>query len=307
MLTINLQPNKKIFFASDFHFGTPTYKRTHEGNPNGVRTRSSEREDKVIRWLESIRNEAQVIFLVGDIFDFWFEYKTAIPKGFVRFQGKIAELTDAGIEIIFFTGNHDMWMFDYFETELGVKIYRNPQDLQINFQQNHVKTTPNPSLKGGELNAPLLPKASILLGLGVVTNILIGHGDGLGAGDYTYKFLKKIFSNKFFQFIFKIVHPDIGIGIASLWSRKSRSQNDNKTSNNDKQFLGEDEWLWQYCKEIEATKHYDFYVFGHRHLPLDLPVLETSRYINLGEWLNYSTFAIFDGEKLSLEIFEKTD
>jgi UDP-2,3-diacylglucosamine hydrolase len=287
MLTINLQPNKKIFFASDFHFGTPTYKRTHEGNPKGVKgmpTRSSEREDKVIRWLESIRNEAQVIFLVGDIFDFWFEYKTAIPKGFVRFQGKIAELTDAGIEIIFFTGNHDMWMFDYFETELGVKIYRNPQDLQINY-------------------APLLPKE----GLGVVTNILIGHGDGLGAGDYTYKFLKKIFSNKFFQFIFKIVHPDIGIGIASLWSRKSRSQNDNKTSNNDKQFLGEDEWLWQYCKEIEVTKHYDFYVFGHRHLPLDLPVLETSRYINLGEWLNYATFAVFDGEKLSLEIFEKKD
>ncbi len=293
MLTINLQPNKKIFFASDFHFGTPTYKRTHEDAP----TRSSKREDKVIRWLESIRSEAQVIFLIGDIFDFWFEYKTAIPKGFVRFQGKIAELTDAGIEIIFFTGNHDMWMFDYFETELGVKIYRNPQDLQINFQQNTEQTTP-------------LATAS-----GVVTNILIGHGDGLGAGDYTYKFLKKIFSNKFFQFIFKIVHPDIGIGIASLWSRKSRSQNDNKTSNNarrnDKQFLGDDEWLWQYCKEIEATKHYDFYIFGHRHLPLDLPVLghsvNTSRYINLGEWLNYATFAVFDGQKLSLEIFEKTD
>lgn len=284
MLTINLQPNKKIFFASDFHLGTPTYKRTHEGTP----TRSSEREDKVIRWLESIKKEAQVIFLVGDIFDFWFEYKTAIPKGFVRFQGKIAELTDAGIEIIFFTGNHDMWMFDYFETELGIKIYRNPQDLQIN-------------------NAPLLPKEGLAVASEVVTNILIGHGDGLGAGDYTYKFLKKIFSNKFFQFIFKIFHPDIGIGIASLWSRKSRSQNDNKTSNNDKKFLGDGEWLWQYCKEIEATKHYNFYIFGHRHLPLDLPVLETSRYINLGEWLNYHTFAVFDGQKLSLEIFEKAD
>ena len=291
MLTINLQPNKKIFFASDFHLGTPTYKRTHESNPKGVRTRSAEREDRVIRWLESIKKEAQVIFLVGDIFDVWFEYKTAIPKGFVRFQGKIAELTDAGIEIVFFTGNHDMWMFDYFETELGVKIYRNPQDLQINFQKNAENSEK------------------------IITNILIGHGDGLGAGDYTYKFLKKIFSNKFFQFIFKIVHPDIGIGIASLWSRKSRSQNDNKISNNarhnDKQFLGEDEWLWQYCKEIEAVKHYDFYIFGHRHLPLDLPVLDNqndnSRYINLGEWLNYNTFAVFDGEKLSLEIFEKAE
>ena len=284
MLTINLQPNKKIFFASDFHLGTPTYKRADKRTHENSLTSSAERENKVIRWLESIKNEAQTIFLVGDIFDFWFEYKTAIPKGFVRFQGKIAELTDAGIEIIFFTGNHDMWMFDYFETELGVKIYRNPQDLQVNFQANNQVNNTNKVLS---------------------TNILIGHGDGLGAGDYTYKFLKKIFSNKFFQFIFKINHPDIGIGIASLWSRKSRSQSTKKLGNKDEVFLGENEWLWQYCKEIEAKKHYDLYIFGHRHLPLDLPVLENSRYINLGEWLNYDTFAVFDGEKLSLEIFEK--
>lgn len=279
MINIQLQPNKKIFFASDFHLGTPTYKRTHQQN--------REREDKVIRWLESIRNEAQTIFLVGDIFDFWFEYKTAIPKGFARFQGKIAQLTDEGIEIIFFTGNHDMWMFDYFKEELGVKIFTNPQDLQVNFQQNP-KENPKENQQNNTINT-------------ISTNILIGHGDGLGAGDYTYKFLKKIFANKFFQFIFKLAHPDVGITIASLWSRKSRSQGGKK----DDKFLGEDEWLWQYCKDIEAKKHYDLYIFGHRHLPLDLPVLKTSRYINLGEWLGYDTFGVFDGQEFSLKTFEK--
>lgn len=280
MTTINLKPNKKIFFASDFHLGTPTYKRMKEGTPKNTLTTSAMRENRVIRWLDSIKNEAQVIFLVGDIFDFWFEYKTAIPKGFVRFQGKVAELTDAGIEVIFFTGNHDMWMFDYFEGELGVKIYRNPQEFNIISENQSISTNSS-------------------------TSFLIGHGDGLGAGDYTYKFLKKIFSNKFFQFIFKITHPDIGIGIASLWSRKSRSQSTSKLGEKGEQFLGENEWLWQYCKEIGVKKHYDFYVFGHRHLPLDLPVSENSRYINLGEWLNFNTFAVFEGQKFSLEVFEK--
>ncbi|MDN5205185.1 UDP-2,3-diacylglucosamine diphosphatase [Fulvivirgaceae bacterium BMA10] len=248
-----LEEGKKIFFASDFHLGTPS------------REKSFERELKIIAWLDRIKHEAHSIHLLGDVFDFWFEYKKAIPKGFIRFQGKLAEIRDSGIEVTLFTGNHDMWMFDYFPKELDIPVYRNPQEFSVDG-----------------------------------TRFMIGHGDGLGPGDFSYKILKKIFDNKLCQWAFERLHPNLGISIAHFWSRRSRIGNEKKEDKH----LGEDEWLLTHCREVEKVTHHDYYIFGHRHLPLDLKVNENSRYINLGEWVNYCTYGEYDGTEFKLLTFE---
>jgi UDP-2,3-diacylglucosamine hydrolase len=245
-----MQPNKKIYFASDFHLGVPTYEK------------SLAREKRIIKWLESVEHDAQEIFLLGDVFDFWFEYKNAIPKGFVRLQGKIANLTDKGIKVHWFLGNHDMWIFDYIPKELGVELH-----------EGEIERTFNDKL------------------------FFIGHGDGLGPGDNGYKFIKKIFRAKFFQWCFARLHPNLGIGMANFWSRSSRK----KTGNDDAIFYGEDkEMLVLYCKEKVKQKNYNFFMFGHRHHPMDIKISETSRYINTGDWFEKDTYAVFDGEKMEL-------
>lgn len=249
----SLPEGKKIYFASDFHLGTPDA------------ASSLERERRITAWLDSIRHNAHSIYLLGDIFDFWFEYRHAIPKGFIRLQGKLAELRDQGIPIAFFTGNHDMWMFDYFPNELGIPIYRDPQVMQVGTQR-----------------------------------LLIGHGDGLGPGDKTYKVLKRIFNSSTCQWLFARIHPNLGIRIAQTWSRRSRIANKKR----EERFSGEEnEFLLIYCRELEKRVHHDFYIFGHRHLPLDLPVSPQSRYINLGEWVNYSPYAEYDGTDVKLKSF----
>ena len=252
-MDIQLEPTKKVYFASDFHLGVPTYEK------------SLEREKKIVRWLDEISEDAQVIFLVGDLFDFWFEYNTVAPKGFTRFLGKLAELSDKGIKLIIFTGNHDLWMFGYLEKELNAKVLKNPIDLKINDY-----------------------------------SIFVGHGDGLGPKDNGYKALKKIFTNSFFQWCFHRLHPNFGIGLADFWSKRSRAQGHEK----EQQFLGEDEWLWRYAIKKEQERHRDLYLFGHRHLPLDLEVGDKSRYVNLGEWINNFTYGEFDGEKFHFKKFE---
>ena len=254
-MEIVLPAHQRIYFASDFHLGVPN------------REASLDRERRIIRWLDQAKNDAQSIFLMGDIFDFWFEYKHAIPRGFIRFQGKLAELRDAGIPIYFFTGNHDMWMFNYFEQELGIKIFRAPLKLKVNDK-----------------------------------HLLIGHGDGLGPGDNLYKLQKKFFDSKVCQWLFARIHPNLGIGIAQYWSRKSRITN---TKREEKYLGDENEFLLTYCKEVESHTHHDFYVFGHRHLPLDLKVADNSRYLNLGEWVHFSTYAIFGNGNIELKKFEK--
>lgn len=250
---MQLPAGKKIYFASDFHLGVPDHNT------------SSEREKRVVRWLDSIEHDAAEIFLVGDIFDFWFEYKHAVPKGFVRLQGKIAALTDKGIPVHFFTGNHDMWMFGYFPKELGVTIHYAPIERSWNEKLFY-----------------------------------IGHGDGLGPGDKSYKFIKKVFAAGWAKWLFARLHPDFGIGLANFFSRKSRAA----TGDTDAKFLGEqNEWLFLYSQELLKQKYYDYFIFGHRHLPLDLDLGNGSRYVNLGEWLNYNTYAVFDGDKLTLETY----
>jgi len=252
-MDISLGNGKKIYFASDFHLGTPNYDS------------SLVREKKIVRWLEEIQDDADAIFLLGDIFDFWFEYKRAIPKGFTRFLGKIAELSDQGIKIIFFTGNHDMWMFKYFPEEFGIPIYRNPIDLSVGEHKFH-----------------------------------IGHGDGLGPGDFTYKILKKIFQNRICQWLFARLHPNFGIGLAQFWSRRSRI-----SSGSDMKDFGENEWILTYCKEMEKEHHYDYYIFGHRHLKMERKVSDNSTYYNLGEWVNESNYGVYDGNKFEFKSFDR--
>ncbi|MDX5346394.1 MAG: UDP-2,3-diacylglucosamine diphosphatase [Hymenobacteraceae bacterium] len=249
----SLPAGKKIYFASDFHLGVPDAES------------SLAREKKIVRWLEQCRHDAEAIFLLGDIFDFWFEYKHAIPKGYVRLQGKLAELTDSGLPVYFFTGNHDMWMFDYFTKELNIPVLRHPVSVQLGNKLFH-----------------------------------IGHGDGLGPKDYTYKLLKQVFANKACQWLFARIHPNTGIGLANFWSRRSRISN----TKEDEKFLGDEEWLVIYCKELEQQQHHDFYVFGHRHLPLDIPIAANSRYINLGEWVNFCSYAVYDGTDVQIKHFE---
>lgn len=249
---MQLKPGKKIYFASDFHLGVPSYEV------------SLAREKKIVAWLTEAQKDAQEIFLVGDIFDFWFEYKHAIPRGYTRFLGKIVELVDAGISVHFFTGNHDMWMFDYLETELGVTIHRDKITREFNNKK-----------------------------------FLIAHGDGLGPGDHGYKFLKKALRNKFLQWCFARLHPNFGIGLANWFSRKSRKHTEKDV------FLGEDkEWLITYCKRKLTQDNFNYFIFGHRHYPIDFKINETAHYVNLGEWLNSCTYAVFDGEKLQLKEFK---
>lgn len=245
---------KKTYFISDFHLGTPNH------------AASLLREKRVCAFLDEMKGDMEALYLVGDIFDFWFEYKTVVPKGFVRLLGKLAELRDAGIPIYMFTGNHDLWMKDYFETELSIPVYFEPISRTI----------------GDKL-------------------FFIGHGDGLGPGDRGFKRMKKVFQNSIAQWFFRWLHPDIGVGIANFWSRKSRIANGPKDELN----YGEDEWLLQYTRRKVKEVPADYFIFGHRHLPMDVQVEGTSRYINLGDWINYYTYAVFDGASCTLKTYKQ--
>lgn len=239
------------------HFGTPNFEE------------SRKREAHFIDWLNFIKADASELFLVGDVFDFWFDYKTVVPKGFVRLLGKLAELSDSGIKIHYFKGNHDMWLDGYFEKELNATVHSD----NFEFTQNGV-------------------------------HFFVGHGDGKGPQDFKYKFLKKVFRNKLFIWLFKWIHPDIGMAFAQYSSRSSRYATGEAKLET---FHGnENEWLVSYCKRKLEEKHRDYFIFGHRHLALDINLNEKSKYINLGDWLNYKSYAVFDGKEVQLKYFEKS-
>lgn len=299
MNSITLQKDKNIYFASDFHLGYPDHQT------------SLARERKVVAWLDSIKNDAQVVFLVGDIFDFWFEYKNVVPKGFVRLLGKLAELSDSGIEIIVFAGNHDIWMFDYFTKELGIKVYREFQEYEIRVQSSEFRVQSidrNREISDID-NQVAEQKDSTLYTLNSTRyTFYVVHGDGLGPGDFGYKYLKKVFESKLSQWAFGWIHPHAGMTLATWWSG---SRKDEERIKRELQFRGDNEWLWSFAKEQEAKKHHDFYIFGHRHLLLDLPVNDNSRYINLGQWAyddeNSYHFAVFDGVELVVKKFTQSN
>ena len=242
------------YFASDFHLGVPNFEA------------SLTREKHIVSWLDSIKHNASDIYLVGDLFDFWFEYKTVVPKGFTRLLGKLAELSDAGIRLHIFHGNHDLWQFGYLAQELGCKVYSKPITITLNNQVFH-----------------------------------IAHGDGLGPAQRWFKFILSVYRNRFFQRVFAFFHPNIGIGIANWFSANSKKH----TFTENAVYYGDDkEHLMLYAKGILAHTAVNYFVFGHRHLPMQKNITPQSQFINLGDWMGYNTYAVFDGNTLSLKTFQ---
>jgi UDP-2,3-diacylglucosamine hydrolase len=227
------------YFASDFHFGVPN------------KEASKKRELAVIQWLDHIQKDANHLFLLGDIFDFWFEYSGKPPTFYTLFLNKIAELRKNGIEIYFFTGNHDMWVKNYLTEQLGVHVFRKKQEFVINNKK-----------------------------------ILMGHGDGLGKGEFGYKCLKFFLNCKINVWLFGLIPPKIGGAIACFFSRKSRAM----TPEYKEKFLGnEKELLVQFCYQYLVNHDIDYFIFGHRHLPLEI-VIENAIYFNTGDWLKYNSY-----------------
>jgi len=253
MINIKLNKGKSIYFSSDNHLGAPNY------------SDSLIREKLFISWLDKIKKDAQVIFLLGDLFDFWFEYYKSVPKGFTRILGKLSELSDSGIKIYFFVGNHDYWTRDYFQKEIGMEVLKKPTEFKINNKL-----------------------------------FFIGHGDGLGPGDFKYKFLKRIFRNPIFIFLFRINYPWFGIPLGNFFSRKNKIL----SGNNIKFISKENEILYHFCKKKLNVKHYDFFVFGHRHLPLKIELGNNSYYFNTGDWINHYSFLHFKDDSLELKYFK---
>lgn len=251
---MNIPKGKKIYFASDNHLGAPS------------KQDSLPREKKFVAWLDEIKQDAHAIFLLGDLFDFWFEYKKVIPKGFTRTLGKLAEISDSGIPIYYFVGNHDLWMNGYFEEELNIPVYHNPQEFTFNDK-----------------------------------TFFIGHGDGLGPGDKGYKRMKKVFTNPVCKWLFqRLIHPDFGMRVGHYMSVKNKLI----SGDEDAKFLGEEnEWLALYSKKKLEEKHRDYFIFGHRHLPLEINLGNDSKYINLGDWISHYTYGVFDGKTFELKTY----
>lgn len=248
-----MEKREKIYFVSDVHLGFP--------NP----AQSLVREKKLVRWLEMAARDAKEIYLLGDIFEFWYEWKRVAPRGFTRFLGKLGELTDKGLPIHFFTGNHDIWVFDYLQNETGVILHREPFQFAA----------------GGK-------------------KFFVAHGDGLGPFDKGFKRMKKMFTNRFFQWMFSRLHPNFAVGTAYFFSERSRK------STRYKKFVSEEkEWLNLFARSVLEEEHFDYFIFGHRHLVLDIKLPQNSRYINLGEWIRTFSYAVFDGNELNLKYFEK--
>jgi UDP-2,3-diacylglucosamine hydrolase len=244
-----MKDNKKIYFLSDIHLGLPNYEE------------SLKREKYLIKWLDDIKEQVAELYLLGDIFDFWHEWKTVVPRGYTRFFGKIAEYSDSGIKVHLFTGNHDIWMYDYLQQEIGVILHRGKYSIEISGKK-----------------------------------FFMAHGDGLGPGDLQFKVMKRFFTNRIAQWLFARIHPNFSMWFGSTWSKTRR------LNRSYREYLGpKKEWLMIYAREVLETKHYDYFIFGHRHIPIDYELNKKSRYINLGDWINHFTYAVFNGSELELK------
>ena len=249
---------KKVYFISDFHLGIPD------------KENSLKREKLLIKWLDEIKNDASEIYLMGDVFDFWFEYKTVVPKGYLRFFGKIAEICDSGIPVNLFRGNHDIWAFNYLHEELNIQLHRKPE-------------------------------IKIIMG----KKFYLAHGDGLGSGDKGYKFLRKVFEFKLNQWLFKWIHPDIGARMGLYLSRRSRIANLIKEGKKENNIKDKDEMLYKYSKDIlKNDPSINYFIFGHKHIPRNSQLSKSSRLIILGDWLTNFTYAVFDGETVELKMYK---
>jgi len=248
-----LKEKIKIYFASDAHLGMDAEEE------------SIIREKLLVRWLEEIRKDATEIYLLGDMFDYWFEFRKVVPRGFTRFLGKIAEITDQGIPVYYFIGNHDVWIFDYLPEETGIKVYHGP-----------------------------------LIKSYAGKKFFIAHGDGLGPNEKSHRFLMKMTRSKVLQWFFARLHPNFSISLAQRISRGTRHAKGLTLK-----FLGpEKEDLIQFAKEKLKTEYFDYFIFGHRHIPLEYSLNENSKLILVGDWIVNFTYAVFDGEKLSLKRYQ---
>jgi UDP-2,3-diacylglucosamine hydrolase len=257
-MSIELKPGKKIYFASDFHFGIPD------------RQSSLDRESKFVSWLTMVSQDAGEIYLMGDLFDFWFEYKTTVPRGYIRLLGKLAEITDSGIPVHLFRGNHDMWAFGYLQEELNIRLHREPEFTEISGKKFY-----------------------------------LAHGDGLGPGDHGYKLIKRIFANRFNQWLFRMIHPDLGITMALFWSRKSRAaaiKMDQQFADRNLRLIGE-RITFHSQKIVNEHPDTQYLVYGHYHHPLISLVSGQATQVVLGDWLTHFTYAVFDGNKLEMKVF----
>jgi len=249
----------RLYFASDFHLGIPDYES------------SLKREKLLVKWLDTIASDADEIFLMGDIFDFWFEYKFVVQKGYVRLLGKIAEITDKGIPVHLFRGNHDVWAFDYLNKELNVQLHREPVIREFDGKK-----------------------------------LFLAHGDGLGPGDKGYKMLKKVFEFKPNQFLFRWLHPDLGARMGLYFSKKSRLANESKEGKEDNNTSSDDEMLVQYARKKAALyPDVDYFIFGHRHLPMQTKITEKAEVVILGDWINHFSYGVFENGKMRIEYFQK--
>lgn len=244
--------NKKIYFASDAHLGL-----TVHGDPLA-------REKRLVKWMDSIKSTAKAVYFVGDMFDYWFEYKYVVPKGYVRFIGKMAEFVDAGIPIYLFAGNHDIWMFDYFQKEVGATVYTDSLTIELDGKKFY-----------------------------------IAHGDGLGDPSLGFRFLRCFFRNRFCQQLYKMIHPGITMPFGLGWSRYSRKS---KLGDKAEQFLGEDhEYLIQFAKEYVKKENVNYFIFGHRHIMLDHDIRSSSKLFIIGDWLTNFSYGVWDGENFHME------
>ena len=247
----------KIYFASDFHLGIPD----HDS--------SLIREKKLVKWLDVIKKDAAAVYLMGDIFDFWFEYKQVVPKGYIRLLGKIAELTDSGIPVHIFRGNHDVWAFGYLHKEIGLQIHREPEIIEVQGKK-----------------------------------LFLAHGDGLGPGDTGYKIMKKVFEFKLNQFLFKWLHPDIGTAMGLFFSHRSRLANIAKEKKEGKNPPVEKEMLYKYAiKKSNELQDVDYFIFGHRHIPIVKKLNDNSSLVILGDWVTHFTYGVLSNGKFELKKF----
>ncbi len=252
---------KKAYFFSDAHLGIPNVEK------------SREREKRLVRFLDSIKHDVAELYIMGDLFDFWFEYKTVVPKGFVRLFGKLAELKEQGVAIHYFKGNHDIWAFSYLQEELGIEIYREPVEKQI---------------------------------LG--KTFYLAHGDGLGRGDKGYKFIKWVFERKLNQWLFRWLHPDIGVGMGLFWSRRSRYANEAKEQKTpislDEASIRQSRLPSYAIELLEQGKKIDYFVMGHWHIMSQIQLKPyDAQFIFLGDWISYFSYGVFDGNSFECKRF----
>ncbi len=249
----------KVYFASDMHLGAK-----YHTDPMSV-------ERKLVRWLRSIREDAYALVLVGDVFDYWFEYKHVVPRGYVRFLGALADLADSGVEIHYFTGNHDVWIFDYLPSEIGLTLHKSPAELEFFGKR-----------------------------------FFVAHGDEYETENKRFQLLRRIFHSPICQKLYSLIHPDLSSALAQGWSFSSRKRGTREYDVSP--YQGEhDEYLVRFAKEYtakEGANAPDFFIFGHRHIMLHLMITHTTQVVILGDWIHFDSYAVWDGERLVLDTFD---